>query len=143
MVFYYEKLGLPLRANGMAYINQTRFNKDAANHLVSDTQKARDYISFVGEADGSAVLRHAMRLKAESSVLDQNGQISTQKLRNFLANRTNQELISMAKMEKEFASLESSTKSIINARKSHKEAHDAEVNRVSNGFFKAPYSEKC
>ena len=135
--FYYEKIGLPLRAEGMAYINQTTFNKDAATHLTSDTQKARDYINFVGEADGSAVLRHAMRLKAETAVLDANGQISTQKLRNFMANRTNQELISMAKMGKEFSNLEKSAKTLINTRKSHQKAHEAEVERVSNGFFKA------
>lgn len=135
--FYYEKIGLPLRADGMAYINQSKFNKDAANHLTNDTQKAREYINFVGPSEGVAVLRHAMRLKAESAVLDPNGQVSTQKLRNFLANRTNQELISMAKMGKEFSNLERSTKTLIKSRESHKNAHDAESNRIANGFFKA------
>ena len=135
--FYYENLGLPLRAEGMLYINTRDFNKDVTSAIATDTQKARDYLGFVGVAEGKPVLRHAIRLKAEKAVVDPaTGNINPQKLKNFLANKTNKELIDMAKMNKEFSDIGTATRTITQSRQSHMKMHDEAVNKLSNGFFK-------
>ena len=134
--FYYESIGLPMRADGMALINNTKFNQDTANHLVSSTQKARDYIDFVGEKEGVPVLRHAMRMKAEQAVIGADGTISQQKLANFLNNKTNQELINMAKLNKEFGDLNKTSKTIRGTRERHKSNYEAKAEELTSGFFK-------
>lgn len=134
--FYFEKLGLPMKAEGMLRINNTQFDKDVAYHLVNDTQKATDYINFVGETEGKAVLRHALRMQAEKKVFT-NGSIDRQKLRNFLSNKTNQELIQLADMGAEFANLEQTASTILGTMERHKKAYDEQVKELSNGFFKS------
>ena len=134
--FYFESIGLPMRADGMALINNTKFNQDTANHLVSSSQKAREYLNFVGEKEGVPVLRHAMRMKAEQSVIGADGTVSQQKLANFLNNKTNRELIEMAKLNKEFSDLNKTSKTIRGTRERHKANYDAKSEELSNGFFK-------
>lgn len=133
--FYYEKLGLPLSSEGMRTINAAKFNKDAARHLTDDTQKAQEFLNFVGERQGRAILKHALRMKAESNIFT-NGEINQQKLRNFLANKTNQELIQLAKMEQEFSNINRTANTILDTKVRHKKAYDEKIREVSNGFFK-------
>lgn len=135
--FYYEKLGLPMRASGMARINATQFNKDAAAHLTNDTQKARDYLAFVGEREGKQVLKHAMRMKAEKEVISEDGSVSPQKLRNFVRKKTNAELIELAGMGREFSNLLRSSKTIRGTRERQQKHYNEQVKKISNGFFKS------
>ncbi|BCV05420.1 MAG: hypothetical protein CM15mV106_360 [uncultured marine virus] len=132
--FYYEQLGLPMRAEGMRNFTSKRFDAEAATTLM-DYEKAKDYVSFVG-AEGAAVVRHAIRLKAEKAgVIGPDGNIQQAQLDRFI--RQNKRLIRDFDMEKEFTDVSSELRTIRNTRARHQEAYNERSKELSNSFFKS------
>lgn len=132
--FYYKELGLPMRAEGMREFSAKNFDRGAAQTLM-DYEKAKDYVNFVGP-QGLAVVRHAIRLKAEKSgVVDAAGQINQNKLDQFI--RRNDRLINFAKMAPEFSDISGRLRTIRNTAARHNQAHKEKARDLSQGFFKA------
>ena len=131
--FYYEQLGLPLRAEGMKSFNRTRFSETAANTLMN-YEKALDYVNFVG-AQGVPVVRHAIRLKAEKDrVIGPDGNIQQARLDSFI--RKNNRLIERFGMQEEFADVSGRLRTIRNTEARHQQAFDEKATELSNSFFK-------
>lgn len=132
--FYYEQLGLPMRAEGMKDFTSKRFDAQAATTLM-DYEKAKDYIGFVG-AEGVPVVRHAIRLKAEKAgVIGPDGNIQQAQLDRFI--RQNARLIREFDMEKEFTDVSSRLRTIRNTQARHQEAYNERAKELSNSFFKS------
>jgi hypothetical protein len=132
--FYYRELGLPLSAEGMREIKSRKFLSGAAQSLMNYEQ-ARDYVNFVGKP-GMAVVRHAVRLKAEQAgVVDASGVMNPNKLDTFL--RRNQRLIEFAGLTEEFNASTSRLRSIKNTQARHNEAYKEKSRALTNSFFRA------
>jgi len=132
--FYYRELGMPLKAEGMREIKAKKFLSGAAQSLMNYEQ-ARDYVSFVGKP-GMAVVRHAVRLKAEQAgVVDASGVMNPNKLNTFL--KRNDRLIKFAGLTEEFKSATSSLQSIKNSQARHNEAYKEKSRELTNSFFRA------
>lgn len=130
--FYYEQLGLPLKAEGMREIKSRKFESGAATSLMNYEQ-ARDYVNFVGNP-GMAVVRHAVRLKAEKAVL-KDGQLDQKKLENFI--RKNRRIIEFAGLSEELLSASGKLRSIKNTEARHNQAYNEKSRELANGFYKA------
>jgi hypothetical protein len=130
--FYYQELGLPLKAEGMREIKSRKFESGAATSLMNYEQ-AKDYVNFVGKP-GMAVVRHAVRLKAEKSVLT-NGQLNQSKLDNFI--RKNRRLIEFAGLTDELSVASSKLKTIKNTQARHTQAYNEKSLELTRGFYKA------
>ena len=135
--FYYEQLGLPLKAEGMREIKSRKFESGAATSLMNYEQ-ARDYVNFVGKP-GMAVVRHAVRLKAEKAALT-DGQLNQKKLDNFLSK--NRRLIEFAGLTDEFNFATSKLRSIKNMQARHTEAYNEKSRELAQGFYKAVQEKK-
>ena len=132
--FYYRELGLPLSAEGMREIKSRKFLTGAAQSLMNYEQ-ARDYVNFVGKP-GMAVVRHAVRLKAEQAgVVDASGVMNPNKLDTFL--RRNLRLIEFAGLTEEFNASTSRLRSIKNSEARHNEAYKEKSRALTNSFFRA------
>jgi len=132
--FYYEQLGLPMRAEGMKDFTSRRFTAEAATDLMN-YEKAMDYINFVG-AEGMPVVRHAIRLNAEKSgVIGPDGNIQPNQLGRFV--RRNQRMIREFGMEAEFADVAGRLRTIRNTEARHQEAYNERAKELSNSFFKS------
>jgi hypothetical protein len=130
--FYYEQLGLPLKAEGMREIKSRKFESGAATSLMNYEQ-ARDYVNFVGKP-GMAVVRHAVRLKAEKGVL-KDGQLDQKKLENFI--RKNRRIIEFAGLSEELTTASGKLRSIKNTEARHNQAYNEKSRELANGFYKA------
>jgi len=132
--FYYKELGLPLSAEGMRQFSSRKFDREAAQTLM-DYEKAKDYVNFVGP-NGMAVVRHAVRLKAEKAgVVDAGGQINQKKLDQFI--RRNDRLISYAGLDSEFSDISGRLKTITGTQARHNDAYKEKSRELANGLFKA------
>ena len=132
--FYYEQLGLPMRAEGMKDFTSRRFKAEAAETLMN-YEKAMDYINFVG-AEGMPVVRHAIRLNAEKSgVIGPDGNIQQNQLGRFV--RRNQRMIREFGMEAEFADIAGRLRTIRNTEARHQEAYNERAKELSNSFFRS------
>lgn len=132
--FYYRELGLPMKAEGMREIKAKKFVSGAAQSLMNYEQ-ARDYVNFVGKP-GMAVVRHAVRLKAEQAgVIDASGVMNPNKLDTF--RRRNQRVIDFAGLTDEFNAASSKLRSIKNTQARHNEAYKEKSRKLTQGFFKA------
>jgi hypothetical protein len=132
--FYYEQLGLPMRAEGMKDFTSRRFTAEAATDLMN-YEKAMDYINFVG-SEGMPVVRHAIRLNAEKSgVIGPDGNIQPNQLGRFV--RRNQRMIREFGMEAEFADIAGRLRTIRNTEVRHQEAYNERAKELSNSFFKS------
>jgi hypothetical protein len=132
--FYYKELGLPLSAEGLREISAKRFEADAAGSL-ANYEKARDYVNFVGK-QGMAVVRHAVRLKAENQqVVNPSGQVDPNRLDKF--RRKNARIIEFAGLNEEFSDTSSRLRTINNTKARHNEAYREKTKELSQGFFKA------
>ena len=131
--FYYKELGLPMRAEGMRDFTAKRFDKGAADALMN-YQQAEDYVSFVGKG-GEAVVRHAIRLKAEKAgVIGADGNINQRQLDTFV--RRNQRLIQRFGMAQEFADTAGRLRTIRNTEARHNQAFKEQSTKNAEGFFK-------
>ena len=135
---YYNNVSMPTKAAGMASINRAQFEATTTDRLVGSAQQAREFLSFVGEAEGLPILRHAMRLKARKEVFT-DGLVDRTKLRTFLNKPNNIELIKAARMEKEFSDTNTQLKTIEESARKHKQRFDEEMKDVTDGFFKAVF----
>ena len=132
--FYYKELGLPLSAEGMRQFSSRKFDREAAQTLM-DYEKAKDYVNFVGP-NGLAVVRHAVRLKAEKAgVIDAGGQINQKKLDQFI--RRNDRLIRYSGLEAEFSDISGRLKTISGTQARHNDAYKEKSRELANGLFKA------
>lgn len=132
--FYYKELGLPLRAEGMRDFTAKRFDKGAADSLMN-YQQAEDYVKFVGKA-GEAVVRHAIRLKAEKAgVIGADGNVNQRALDTFI--RRNERLINRFGMREEFLDAANKLRTIKNTEARHTEAFNEKARERAQGFFKA------
>lgn len=133
--FYYKELGVPLRAQGMVDIDRQKFFANAAQQL-TNPEKAMDYINFVGEKEALPVIRHAVRLAAESKgVVDVDGKVREGALKKFVLQ--NQRLIKMAQMSNEFNLGLKEIASIRDSSAKHQENFNAASKAAAEGFFKA------
>ena len=135
---YYNNISIPTKAAGMASINRAQFEASTADRLVGSAQQAREFINFVGAAEGLPIVRHAMRLKARKEIFT-DGVVDRNKLRVFLNKPNNIELIKAAGMEKEFNAVNTNLKTIEEAGRKHKERFAQEMKDVTDGFFKAVF----
>jgi len=136
--FYYKELGLPMRAEGMKDFSAKRFSQGAAETLMN-YEKAVDYVNFVGK-QGEAVVRHAVRLKAEKAgVINQDGTINQGALDKFI--RRNKRLIERFGLEREFSDISGRLRTIRNTARRHNEAYKEKANELSTGFFKAVFNK--
>jgi hypothetical protein len=135
---YYNNVNIPTKAAGMASINRAQFEATTADRLVNSAQQAREFINFVGEADGLPIVRHAMRLKARREIFT-DGLVDAKKLQTFLNKPNNIELIKAAGMEKEFNTTNNNFRTIEESARKHKQRYDSESARVTDGFFKAVF----
>ena len=132
--FYYKELGLPMRAEGMRNFTAKRFDQDAASALMN-FQQAEDYVKFVGK-QGEAVVRHAIRLKAEkANVIGPDGNINQKSLDTFM--RRNARLIERFGMKEEFADTAGKLRTIRNTAARHNQAFKDQARENAQGFFKA------
>lgn len=132
--FYYEQLGLPMRAEGMKDFTGKRFSEGAADTLMS-YEKATDYINFVG-SQGLPVVRHAIRLKAEKSgVIGPDGAIQKAQLDRFV--RRNARMIERFGLVEEFSDIAGRLRTIRNTEARHNQAFKERSKELSNSFFKS------
>ena len=131
--FYYEQLGLPMRAEGMKDFTAKRFSEGAADTLMN-YEKAVDYINFVG-AQGLPVVRHAIRLKAEKErVIGSDGTVQQAQLDRFV--RRNKRMIERFGMTEEFTDIGGRLRTIRNTQARHNQAFKERSKELSNSFFK-------
>jgi hypothetical protein len=131
--FYYEQLGLPMRAEGMKDFNSKKFSEGAADTLMN-YEKATDYINFVG-AQGLPVVRHAIRLKAEQQqVIGTDGTVQQAQLDRFV--RRNKRMIERFGMTEEFSDIAGRLRTIRNTKARHDQAHKERTKELANSFFK-------
>lgn len=131
--FYFEQLGLPMRAEGMKDFTAKRFSEGAADTLMN-YEKAVDYINFVG-AQGLPVVRHAIRLKAEKErVIGTDGTIQKAQLDRFV--RRNKRMIERFGMTEEFTDIGGRLRTIRNTQARHNQAFKERSKELSNSFFK-------
>ena len=136
--FYYKELGLPMRAEGMKDFSAKRFSQGAAQTLMN-YEKAIDYVNFVGK-QGEAVVRHAIRLKAEqSNVISPDGTINQGALDKFV--RRNRRLIERFGLENEFNDISGRLRTIRNTARRHNEAYKEKASELSTGFFKSVFNK--
>lgn len=132
--FYYTELGMPLKAEGMREIKAKKFMSGAAQSLMNYEQ-ARDYVNFVGKP-GMAVVRHAVRLKAEQAgVIDASGVMNPNKLDTF--RRRNERVIKFSGLTEEFNAASSRLSSVKNSQARHNEAYKEKSRKLTNSFFRA------
>ena len=131
--FYYEQLGLPMRAEGMKDFTSKRFSEGAADTLMN-YEKATDYINFVG-AQGLPVVRHAIRLKAEQQgVIGTDGTVQQGQLDRFI--RRNKRMIERFGMTEEFSDIAGRLRTIRNTKARHDQAYKERTKELANSFFK-------
>jgi hypothetical protein len=131
--FYYEQLGLPMRAEGMKDFTAKRFSEGAADTLMN-YEKAVDYINFVG-SQGLPVVRHAIRLKAEKErVIGSDGTVQQAQLDRFV--RRNKRMIERFGMTEEFTNIGGRLRTIRNTQARHNQAFKERSKELSNSFFK-------
>lgn len=136
--FYYKELGLPMRAEGMKDFSAKRFSQGAAQTLMN-YEKAIDYVNFVGK-QGEAVVRHAIRLKAEqSNVISPDGTINQGALDKFV--RRNRRLIERFGLENEFNDISGRLRTIRNTARRHNAAYKEKASELSTGFFKSVFNK--
>lgn len=133
--FFWKELGVPTSAEGMKSISRAKFETTTARQL-QDFEKARDYIGFVGEAQGLPVVRHALRLAAKKAgVVDDAGTIDQNKLSKFVSSRSR--LIELARMQPEFADVQGGLKTIRDSARQHEEVYKQVSKEMTDGFFTA------
>ena len=131
--FYYKELGLPMRAEGMRDFTAKRFDEAAASVLMN-YEKAMDYVRFVGP-EGVAVVRHAIRLKADNAgVVGKDGNVNAQSLNTFT--RRHAKLIDEFGLRAEFENMVGRLNTISETRTRHNQAYAERSREQANGFFK-------
>lgn len=132
--FYYEQLGLPMRAEGMKDFTGKKFSEGAADTLMN-YEKAVDYLNFVG-VQGLPVVRHAIRLKAEQQgVIGTDGTVQQAQLARFI--RRNKRMIESFGMMEEFSDVAGRLRTIRNTQARHNQAFKERSKELSNSFFKS------
>lgn len=132
--FYYEQLGLPMRAEGMKNFTGKKFSEGAADTLMN-YEKAVDYINFVG-SQGLPVVRHAIRLRAEKEgVIGIDGTVQQAQLSRFV--RRNKRMIERFGMTEEFTDIAGRLRTIRNTEARHNQAFKERAKELSNSFFKS------
>jgi hypothetical protein len=132
--FYFEQLGLPMRAEGMKDFTGKKFSEGAADTLMN-YEKAVDYINFVG-SQGLPVVRHAIRLKAERErVIGTDGTVQQAQLGRFV--RRNKRMIERFGMTEEFSDIAGRLRTIRNTEARHDQAFKERAKELSNSFFKS------
>ena len=131
--FYYKELGLPMRAEGMRDFTAKRFDEGAASVLMN-YEKAMDYVKFVGP-EGAAVVRHAIRLKADNAgVVGKDGNVNAQSLNTFT--RRHARLIEEFGLREEFQNMVGRLNTINETKTRHNQAYAERAREQANGFFK-------
>jgi hypothetical protein len=111
--FYFEQLGLPMRAEGMKDFTGKKFSEGAADPVV----------------------RHAIRLKAEQQgVIGTDGTVQQGQLDRFI--RRNNRMIERFGMTEEFSDIAGRLRTIRNTKARHDQAYKERTKELANSFFK-------
>lgn len=79
---YYEKLGLPMGAEGLAQLDSLKFSETVGNYLAKP-ERAIDFINFVGDA-GVPLVRDSILMRLQKTSFDKEGNFRPANYANFL-----------------------------------------------------------